>query len=230
MKNKVVGGVKKPFGYSQAFLAPTVTKSQDPNRSDSSIFEAMLLQIESLNALKNLYVHNPFSTSEVPPMTSEEAADQRNYGYKSHDVLTFLNERGKYGSYAIQINDGKKEKIPSSHLLLLIFFAKKLRSDKKGWVSKEEAIAAKIIDPNNPNYLDDILYKLRNKLNPYVRTCGRDEILESSEMRFRLSILPNRIIVPHERWLGEAFSEIKKSLLKKRQKKSRQWPDEAHSA
>src|SRR5207247_2551503 len=150
----------------------------------------------------------PFSASEVPPMTPEEAANKRKHGYKSWDTLTFLNERGKYGSYAIQVNDGKKEKIPSSHLLLLIFFAKKLRSDKKGWVSKEEASAAKIIDPNNPNYLDDILYKLRNKLNPYVRTCGRDEILESSKMRFRLSILPNRIILPHDRWLSEAFSEI----------------------
>ncbi len=162
----------------------------------------------------------------VSELTSEEEAAKQKYGYKSRDALKFLSERGRYSSYSIQVNDNK-EIIPASQILLLIFMAQKLKKDKKGWITREEAAQAKIIDPYENNHFDDLIHKLRNKLGPYLKTCKKDEFFETSQKRFRLSTHAGRVIVPHERWLSETFNEIKTDLLEKRKKKGgEQWQDQ----
>ncbi len=170
--------------------------------------------------------------SGAPDLTPKEEAAKIKYGYKGWDVLTFLNEKGKYGSYYVEIN-GRRETISAAQLLLLICFAQKLKKDKWGWVSRKEAADLKIIvvdqDEDNPhegnNHYDDLVHKLRNRIGAHLKTCGRDEFIEANDKKFRISTMPGRVIVPHDRWLGETFAEIKESLLKKRRKKGEQWQD-----
>ena len=161
----------------------------------------------------------------VPGMTPDEELARQRYGYKSWDILKLSNERSRYGSYSIEIN-GTKESIPSSQLLLFIFMARKLKKDKKGWITREETAKARITNPYENNHFDDLIHKLRNKIGPYLKTCKKDEFLETSQRRFRLSTHPGRILVSHERWLGDTFNEIKAGLLKKRKKKGEQWQDQ----
>ncbi len=159
------------------------------------------------------------SISDVPKRSKKELADQKIYKYKGWDILKFLSKRGKYGSYYIKINKSKHEKIPAAEIWLLIFFAQKLRKDKMGWVTREDAEKAKVTDPNYENHFDALLHELRNKIGHYLKTCKREKFLETNKKQFRISTHPGRVIVPHNRWLSKTFNEIKSDLLKKRKKK-----------
>ena len=158
---------------------------------------------------------------DVPPLTKKEEPDYLKYRYRGWDILSFLNEKAGHSSFYIQVNGRQKQKIENSPFLLLLFLAIKLKENKGGWVEIDRADEVDVTDSYNIKNVEDLVYRLRDRIGPHLRTVSREDFIEVEGRKVRLSTHPSRIEVfqiegSHKKWLKNTFEEVKNSLLGKR--------------
>jgi len=156
---------------------------------------------------------------EPPAIAKKEEPDYLKYRYRGWDILTFLNEKAGHSSFYIQINGRQKQKIEYSPFLLLLFLAIKLKENKDGWVEIDAADDIDVTVLYSIRNAEDLIYRLRERMAPYLRTVNKEGFIEVEERNARLSTHPSRVQVPHRKWLKNTFEEVRDSLLKKREKK-----------
>ncbi|MFH2146317.1 MAG: hypothetical protein ABII75_09885 [Candidatus Omnitrophota bacterium] len=150
-----------------------------------------------------------------------EKKDYGKYKYKSLDEIEFLDKKSGHSSYSVKINNAKTS-IPNAVFSLLLFLAISLKKDKEGYVTKAETDKEGITDENRTNHLDDLVYELRNKIAPLIKTTDRDGIIQVDNGRYRLSIHSNRIKEPKKGWVDAIYLKVLTDLDKKREKRSNQ--------
>jgi len=156
---------------------------------------------------------------DIPPITKKEEPDYLKYRYRGWDILSFLNEKAGHSSFYIQIRGGQKQKIEYGPFLLLVFLAIKLKEKKGGWVEIDAADEIDVTVLYSIKNVEDLIYRLRGKLKPYLKTVGSHDFIEVAGRKVRLSTHPSRIHVPHRKWLKNTYEEVKRALVKKRKRK-----------
>ncbi|MFH2026790.1 MAG: hypothetical protein ABIK30_13415 [bacterium] len=150
-----------------------------------------------------------------------EKKDYEKYKYKSLDDIEFIDKKSGHSSYPVKIS-GAKVSIPNAVFSLLLFFSIQLKKKKNGYLTKKQTDKEGITNEDRNNHLDDLVYELRNKISPLIKTTDRDGIIEVDNGQYRLSIHPKRIKEPKKGWVDAIYLKVLTNLDEKREKRSNQ--------
>lgn len=152
---------------------------------------------------------------------ANEKKDYEKHRYRSLDDFEYLDAKDRHSSHWIKIN-GVKVSVPNATFALLLFLTKMLKKNKRGYVTKDDVSKTGVTDEFRDNHIDELVFELRNKISPPLKTTDRDGIIEVDNGEYRLSIHPNRIVVPKGGWLEDTLKKTISELKKKRDKRSQQ--------
>ena len=174
------------------------------------------------------------SQIRTPPITKTEKKKYANE-YPRKDIIEFTNVEIGVRRYRVLVN-GKEALVEYANLVLLLYFAMALKQEKDlGWVSYDKVSPDTVPEyrseriVRNRTHFHRVIGELKMQINPLLEPNINISIIDNKvrKSKYRLTTMPSRIDT-RLNWLRKKYKEIKKEVIKERQKgeERREWEDQ----